>query len=278
MIGTLSGWIVGLALLLSAVAVPAQGPAATPGSQPEDGWVTLMAEDFEGTFPSPGWHIGPTGGPYLWGQRSCHQHGGNLSMGGGYGGSQGSQIACDQPYTTYFVTTLSYGPFDLSDCSDMRLNFAHLTNLGDGDSLSYGYSIDGGASWMLRFLYGDYISQCQDWCEWSIPANVFSIPLCGQSRVYLLFRFQSNAAGVGWPGAWVDDVSLEAYYGVLPPTATPQGTIIPTVTRTPTPTAAITATATRTPTPTATATLRPGFTPSATPTARLRRYLPLILR
>lgn len=47
--------------------------------------------------------------------------------------------------------------------------------------------------------------------------------LCGQPRVYLLFRFASNASGVSY-GAFVDDVTLKAYYEVAPPT---QGVWLP---------------------------------------------------
>lgn len=226
--------------------------AAAAGARPQDGWVTLMSEGFEGEFPAPGWHIGREGDPYLWGVRNCHAHTGGNSIGGGYGGPQGSQIACDQPYTANYVTTLSYGPLDLSDCNDLRLNFSHLTDLAPKDSLSYGYSNDGGKSWMLRFLYGDYITPCEGWCEWTIYANQFAIPLCGKSQVYLLFRFQSDLTETKWPGAWVDDVSLEAYYGQPSPTPTPRGTIIPTTTPTPTRT--------------------------TTPGASRRAYLPLLLK
>jgi hypothetical protein len=158
-------------------------------------------------------------------------------------------------YTTGYATTLSYGPFSLSGCTNVRVNFAHWTWLGAGDSLGVGYSIDGGHVWHLLPIYGNAVSACGGWCEESFDKDRWTIPLCGQDRVYLLFRFASDAAGVSY-GAFVDDVSLEAYYeGVLPtPTATPTPTV--------------TATATRTATP----------TPTRTPGASGRAYLPLMLR
>lgn len=137
----------------------------------------------------------------------------------GGGGSQGFQIPCSGMYTTSFATTLSYGPFDLSGCSDLRLNFAHWTQLGTGDTLGVGYSVDGGSVWHLQMIYGNAVSICGGWCEESLYQNRWSIPLCGQPRVYLLFRFASNASGVSY-GTFVDDVSLEAYYSASP-TATP---------------------------------------------------------
>ena len=212
-------------------------------AQPE-GWVTVVAEDFEGEFPRGLWHIGRTGDPYLWGQRYCNPHGGAYSMWGGGGGTHGAQIPCTGMYTTGYATTLSYGPFDLSGCTDVRLNFAHWTQLGAGDTLGVGYSIDGGNTWHLVTLYGNAVAICGGWCEESYYQNRWNIPLCGQSKVYLLFRFASNAEGVSY-GTFVDDVSLEADYEGTPSTATP--------------------TATHTTTPTASATPR-------------RIYLPLVLR
>lgn len=241
-----------LALLLVLPTLATANVTAAAPPQPQ-GWVTLMSEDFEGEFPHSPWHIGRTGDPYLWGQRDCNPHGGAYSMWGGGGGTLGAQIPCLSMYTTGYATTLSYGPFDLTGCTDVRINFAHWTWLGAGDSLGVGYSIDGGVAWHLLPITGDAVSICGGWCEESFNKDRWSIPLCGQSNVYLLFRFASNAAGVSY-GTFVDDVSLEAYYeGVLPtPTATATITATPTATRTPTPT--------------------------PTPTARWRIYLPLVLR
>jgi hypothetical protein len=255
-----------LALLLVLPALATASAAAGPGSQPE-GWVTLMTEDFEGEFPHSPWHIGRTGDPYLWGQRDCNPHAGRYSMWGGGGGTLGSQIPCTGMYTTGFATTLSYGPFDLSGCSNVRLNFAHWTWLGAGDSLGVGYSIDGGTVWHLVPIYGNAVSVCDGWCEESFDQTRWTIPLCGQPKVYLLFRFASNAAGVSY-GTFVDDVSLEVYYEGPPETVTP--TSSPTAT--PLRTATYTPTATFTPTPTR--------TPRATPTGIPLRpvYLPLLLR
>lgn len=232
-----------LLLVLPILATVNVGTSASP--QLAQGWTTLMAEDFEGEFPRGLWHIGREGDPYLWGQRGCNPHGGIYSMWGGGGGTLGSQIPCSGMYTTGYATTLSYGPLDLSACSDIRVNFAHWTMLGAGDTLSVGYSNDGGVSWQVLPIYGDAVSICGGWCAESFNKDYWSIPLCGKPRVYLLFRFSSNAEGVSY-GTFVDDVSLEAYYGDALPTATRTSTPAQTLTPTRTPTA--TRTATRTPT------------------------------
>ena len=241
-----------LALLLVLPTLAAANTSPVTPSEPE-GWVTLMSEDFEGEFPRGLWHIGRTGDPYLWGQRSCNPHGGSYSMWGGGGGTLGAQIPCTSMYTTGYATTLSYGPLDLSGCSDLRLNFAHWTWLGAGDTLGVGFSIDGGTVWHLQTIYGNAVSVCGGWCEESYYQNRWNIPLCGQPNVYLLFRFASNATDVSY-GTFVDDVSLEANYGGASPTVTPT----------------LTATPTRTPTPSSTAT--------ATRPASRHLYLPLTLR
>jgi len=255
-------------LLTMLLILPPTTTASVPDAAPPqpEGWVTLVSEGFEGEFPSGLWHIGRTGDPYLWGQRACNPHQGSYSMWGGGGGTQGAQIPCTGMYTTGFATTLSYGPFDLSDCTDLRVNFAHWTWLGAGDSLGVGFSIDGGKVWHLQTIIGNAVSVCGGWCEESFYQNRWSIPLCGQPNVYLLFRFASNAEGVSY-GTFVDDVSLEASFEGAPLTAT----------RTPTPTA--TPAVTRTPTPTRTPAASPTATHTATvgPAAR-RVYLPRVLR
>lgn len=136
-------------------------------------------------------------------------------MWGGGGGTLGSQTPCSGMYTTGYATTLSYGPFDLSGCTDVRVNFAHWTWLGTGDYLRVGYSIDGGKVWHLVPIYGNAVSICGGWCVESFNKDRWTIPLCGQSRVYLLFQFASNSSGVSY-GTFVDDVSLQAYYAAPP--------------------------------------------------------------
>ncbi len=236
----------------------AASAAATAPPQPS-GWVTLMSEDFEGEFPRGFWHIGREGAPYLWGQRSCNPHRGASSTWAGGGGTQGSQIPCTGMYAPGYVTTLSYGPLDLSECTNLRLNYAHWTWLGAGDALGVGYSIDGGASWHLLFTGGNRVDACGGWCEDSLEQNRWPVPICGHSKVYLLFRFNSNDEGVSY-GTFVDDVVLEAYYGVASST--------PTATPTPTVTASATMPFTHTPTATVTLTPDPGK----------RTYLPLVTR
>lgn len=268
---TVAALAVVLLLILSFVA--AAGQPALAGGAPA-GWVTLLAEDFEAAFPHGLWHIGRTGDPYLWGQRSCNPHRGIYSMWAGGGGSQGAQTPCSSMYTTSYVTTLSYGPLDLSGCSDLRLNFAHWTHLGAGDALAVGFSIDGGTAWHVVPIYGNAVAICGGWCEESFEPDRWPVPLCGQGRVYLLFRFSSNAAGVSY-GAFVDDVSLDVYYGGAAATAT--STPSRTATATPVLTPTKSATATHTSTRTRTATITRTATRTATWPVRGRLYLPVIV-
>jgi len=203
--------LLGLAFLAAlALAQP-----ASAGPTQAAGWVTLMQEGFEGPFPSAKWHIGREGDPYLWGQRNCDPHGGTYSMWGGGGGSLGAQTPCGGMYTAGYATTLSYGPFDLSGASHVRVNFAHWTKLGAGDALGVGFSNDGGVSWDIKPMVGDFTPTCGGWCEVSWGEEQWKIALAGRPKVYLVFRFASNAAGVSY-GAFVDDVSLEAYYAGAP--------------------------------------------------------------
>ncbi len=205
-----------LSVLVFAIGPSGKLPAAPVRAAAEraaDGWVTLVSQDFEGDFPSAGWHIGREGGIYLWGKSACYAHSGSYSIGSHTGGSLGSQLTCQDEYPLNYVTTLSYGPMDLTTCTDLRLNFSHLTHLDSiDDALSVGYSNDGGASWSVLTYGGDRTLQCEGWCTWTLYAASYPIPLCGKPKVYLLFRFQSDFTDPGF-GSWVDDVSLEAYYG-----------------------------------------------------------------
>ena len=199
--------------------LPVSALAPDQAWQSNDSWVTLMSEGFEGEFPSPGWHIGREGADYLWAKTSCQAHTGTYTIGSHFGGTLGSALTCTDEYPLSYVTTLSYGPFDLTGCTDVRVNFAHLTKLAlIDDFLSFGYSIDGGVSWYLINWQGDFTEYCDGWCEWSIYAAQFpSITLCGQTRVYLLFRFQSDWYEQGF-GSFIDDVALQALYGSPLPT------------------------------------------------------------
>ena len=65
---------------------------------------------------------------------------------------------------------------------------------------------------------------CDDWCVEAWEQARWDMPAARQSGVYLLFRFASDAAEVSY-GAFVDDVSLEAYYEGVLPTVTATATI-----------------------------------------------------
>lgn len=200
-----------LLLLLSALAGANGSPPQAQGN-----WVTLMSENFEGEFPHGLWHIGRTGDPYLWGKRNCNPHEGIYSMWGGGGGTLGSQTPCSGMYTTGYATTLSYGPFDLSGCTDVRVNFAHWTQLGAGDFLRVGWTYGGSDSFDMLPLQGNFVSTCGGWCEQSFAKVDYKKQLCGQPKVYLVFQFASDYAGGVSYGTFVDDVSVQAYYESVP--------------------------------------------------------------
>jgi len=260
-----------------ALALAETGPALasppTEAPQPQ-GWTTIMSEDFEGVFPHGQWHIGRTGDPYLWGQRNCNPRTGLYSLMAGGGGSMGALAPCSSQYTTYYVTTLSYGPVDMTSCTDFRINFAHWTQLGAGDTLSVGFSVDGNPPWWLIPIYGNATSVCNGYCVESWSQSRWTVPACGNPRVYVLFRFASDAAGVGY-GSFLDDISLDVYSADTPVTPSVTPTRTRTATITPTPTR--TATATRTSTPSRTFTRTSTSTRTPTWLIRHRLFLPVII-
>jgi hypothetical protein len=204
---------------------PAVQPAAPTSSSNGGGWQRIMAQDFEGSFPPPGWVLydvsSTDGGIYFWGQRDCNVLSGSYSAWAGGGGTDGASLACTETYTNNLETWLDSSPVDLSQATAAELQFGLWTDIeGDGppplDSVSFMASLDG------ITYYGYYTNQeTGDW----IPASLdlTQIPplgdLTGQPVVYLSWVFESNASNpTAYEGAFVDDAALWVY---TPPSPTP---------------------------------------------------------
>jgi uncharacterized repeat protein (TIGR01451 family) len=160
------------------------------------GAVTIMTEDFEGTFPSAGWS--PYGTPNHWGTSACEQHTGMQSA--WVEGTSG--LACGSNYETNEEQSwIIYGPFSLSDATAARLSFSYWLSSEEGyDYLFLGSSIDGINFW--GYSNSGYSS---GWVDETFDITTTHV---GQSNVWIAFLWNSDSDIVSSEGAFVDNLVL----------------------------------------------------------------------
>jgi predicted secreted protein/cell division septation protein DedD len=190
------------------------------------GWVNIMTEDFEGSFPGP-WSVfdNVSGyGEYYWGKCNCRPHSGSYSGWGVGGGADGSSLYCGANYPDNAKSWMIYGPFDLSSASDAELLF-WFWNLSESsyDYLFWGASING-------YNYYGYSTSGNSggWNEVNFDlTNVYTLgDLTGQPAVWIAFVFSSDDTITYAEGAYVDDIILRKVTGeptTPTPTSTPDG-------------------------------------------------------
>jgi hypothetical protein len=160
--------------------------------------VTIKSEGFEGSFPNE-WTLY---GTPTWDDESYRHHAGSWS---GY--CVGSAISPPGPYPSNANAWMVYGPFSLADATDALMVFYRwLDTEANYDFLEWRASIDG------TYFYGWQTSGSQTWtCD---TFDLKTVPtlgnLCGQSQVWIAFRFASDDINE-YEGAYVDDIVLEKY-------------------------------------------------------------------
>lgn len=163
------------------------------------GPVTLMTEDFEGTWPSGDWDlIDQAGTGHLWGKEDYKYHGGSYSM---WEASAGAN-AVDPEFENYphnMGTWARYGPFDLSDATGAAFRFWMSVNTaGENDYMYWAASGDG-----INFSGSLVFNGIGIWNE-----QVFDLAdHLGDATVWIAFRFVSDAS-VNDSGVFVDDIEL----------------------------------------------------------------------
>ena len=181
-------------------------PTPTPDSDP---WVTIVTEDFEGTFPV-GWTFteGTGSGPgvYHWARRDCRAYGGSYSGWAVGGGADGIVLPCGSSYPNDVRSLMTYGDFSLADATDSELHYKLWINSEiNNDLVCPMASLDG-----VNF-YGDCISgNSGGWIDQILDlGNVNTLGnLIGQSNVWIGIYFYTNSSIVYSEGAHVDDILL----------------------------------------------------------------------
>lgn len=180
-------------------ALPSADPASIEGVQ---AWVALLADDFESGISGQKWFVQGTGPS--WGTWDCWHVSGLNSAGCAAGGD--GAITCGQSYPSALTSDLVAGPFDLSATTNVAgvLECALKLNSEEGADKFGMYVSDGGSS-----FYGvQYSGSLQQTVSIDL-SDVYTIgSVLDATRLYVLFRFQSDASTVFAEGAQIDDVQL----------------------------------------------------------------------
>ncbi len=190
------------------------------------GWQAVVSEEFD-TFPGPGWHVydesSTDGGEYLWGTTSYTFTSASASVWAVGGGAQGSLLdPITDTYPSNVDSLLVYGPLDLAEGFDARLEFEWFLDTGPGD-------------WFSGCVVAD-VNSLSDGCQGTAVSGrigtwvegMLSLKPYMHDEVWIVFQFTSNDDGVSGRGAFVDDVVVYVDYGYL--------TYLPLARRDPTPT------------------------------------------
>ena len=174
-----------------------------------DATVTIVEEDFEGTFPKGNWQVldsdGTRNGEYFWDEDDAMAHSGSRSAWVANGGKNG--LDPDKyNYPDNLQTWMIYGPFDLSDASRAQLSFSYW-NLSEMhyDFLGWYASPNG------KDFYGYRVSgNSTGWKPTTLDLG--SVPvtgsLLGDSSVWIAFRFTSDGSK-NQRGAFVDKIRVQ---------------------------------------------------------------------
>lgn len=158
---------------------------------------TITDESFEGTFPPAGWSA--TG---HWGKSNCTANAGSFSAWAeGAGG-----LTCSSVYHQNDNSSLTYGPFDLSDALTATLEFDLQLWSAQGDTFYWRASADGSN------FYGSSITETFPpvWEHRSLDLS--AVPglgdLRGDSSVWIAFTWQTDAFAEAFDGSYVDNVKI----------------------------------------------------------------------
>jgi hypothetical protein len=176
-------------------------------------WVTILSEDFEGSFPGSTWEVrdnDPDSGRYYWGKRNCRNHGGSFSAWSV--GAGDTTLSCGSNYPNDVFAWMIYGPFSLTDATAAQLTFDWWSDTEYGyDAFFWGASTNG------EDYYGTMVTG--NWASWTAGEllDLSTVPtlgnLLGEDQVWIAFGFGSDSR-VTARGSFVDNVLLRKRTGI----------------------------------------------------------------
>ena len=177
----------------------------------EASWVSLMTQNFEGTFPSGAWQAydgnGSTNGDYFWDDDDYKPHNGSWSAWAANGGANGLDPALYY-YPNNTRSWMMYGPVDLSDANDAELQFYYWNQSESNYDWLGWYASTNGSNFYGYEVSGD----SQGWKF--VNFDLTNVPtlgdVTGDSSVWIAFVFESDTTNVD-DGPFIDDVLLQKY-------------------------------------------------------------------
>ncbi len=193
-----------------------------------DAWTTIAAENFEGTFPQPGWSrvdaSSMDGGEYLTAKRDCYPTSGSFSGWMIGGGANGGSLNCGDDYLNNQDTWFIFGPFSTLGANAAQLTYQYQAVLETNIDKFYVTATDNpSAPWSGNTV----VSDCYWTCNGSLNLGDF---LCGGGTtsclglpaVYVAFRFKSDTSVIYTSGVMIDDIVLrKCMSGTCPSSAPP---------------------------------------------------------
>jgi trypsin len=195
--------------------VPASDSPTAPADPPREagevnlsplvGWNVLMAEDFEGGFPTDLWLTwdddGATNGEFFWDDDDFKPYSGSWSAWPANGGADG--LDPEVYYYPYNANSwMAYGPIDLSGYTAASLDFMYWNQ----SELNYDWFFWGASSDGVNFSGYHVSGDSGGWVDQSFDLAAW----LGDSTVWIAFVFQSDDTIVD-DGPFVDDITLNAY-------------------------------------------------------------------
>ncbi len=163
----------------------------------------IVEEDFEGHWPTQGWTL--LGDP-TWGVDDAAHHSGQRALWCARGGDNGVDPAGGRPYPEDFVSTVTFGPFDINqvDWETANISYWYKCVCERSDRFYIGVSTNG-----EDFEYRIRDSQ-EDWTRDIEPFTNFynRNDLDEQDQVWVRFTFISYEGEKNTPGCWIDDVRI----------------------------------------------------------------------
>jgi hypothetical protein len=185
------------------------------GNPSSGSWITIVSEDFEGSFPGS-WLVfdndGTTNGEYDWAKRNCKPYAGSYSGWAIGGGANGAGLSCGSTYTNNVSSWMVYGPFSLADATAADLKFKLWLNSEPRFDGFWGTASINGANFygtpISGTTGGSWVDQVVDLTNVPVLGN-----LVGQSNVWVGLIFASDLSITYPEGAYVDNIVLRKCTG-----------------------------------------------------------------